>query len=264
MIYRLLGLPCFFVHFILKKCTFHFCDYTSWEKNDNFYFTASAIEGPWSRQGGFAPEGSLTFYSQTTFVLPLIRSGDTIPMFMGDRWSFPHQASAATYVWMPMQVDGEKLYMPEYWECWDIEKMEKTNPIAGGTVIPHNKYKPGNEADWKVDNGQLASNIKGSRLEVPFDGTRVAILGESNVHSGYARIYILDGNRKEVLSALVDFYSKNVNQATRFISPELLKDKYTLVIEVTGISPVWTDKSKARFGSIDSFVTINDVVVFNN
>jgi len=44
-------------------------------------------------------------------------------MFMGDRWSFPHQASAATYVWMPMQADKGKLSIPEYWQAWDIKTL---------------------------------------------------------------------------------------------------------------------------------------------
>ena len=62
---------------------------TSWEKNDNFYFTAPRIEGPWTRRGLFCPEGRLTYNSQTTFVFPFRRGNDTIPLFMGDRWSYP-------------------------------------------------------------------------------------------------------------------------------------------------------------------------------
>ena len=34
---------------------------TSWEKNDNFYFTAPRIEGPWTQQGIFCPKGTLTY-----------------------------------------------------------------------------------------------------------------------------------------------------------------------------------------------------------
>ncbi len=56
---------------------------TSWEKNDNFYFTAPQIEGPWTKQGLFCPEGKLTYNSQSTFVFPLKCGNDTIPMFMG-------------------------------------------------------------------------------------------------------------------------------------------------------------------------------------
>lgn len=235
---------------------------TSWEKNDNFYFTAPAIEGPWTRQGLFAPEGSLTFYSQTTFVFPLIQGSDTIPMFMGDRWSFPHQASAATYVWMPMQVDGEKLSMPEYWPCWDINKMKPVDPASGGTPISRNDFKLTPATEWNTDNRQLASRIKGNKLEVTFKGTQVAIMGESNINSGYARIRILNSNKVEILSTLVDFYSKKTDRGMRFLSPVLPEGQYRLIIEVTGISPVWTDKTKARFGSIDSFITLDNIIIW--
>ena len=58
------------------------------------------------------------------------------------------------------------------------------------------------------------------------------------------------------------FYSKNPSQGIRFISPELADGEYTLIIEVTGISPVWTDKTKTIFGSTDCYVTINEIVYF--
>ena len=72
---------------------------TSWERNDNFYFTSKDIRGPWKRQGNFCPKGSLTYNSQCTFVLPIVNGVDTTFMYMGDRWSYPHQASSATQVW---------------------------------------------------------------------------------------------------------------------------------------------------------------------
>ena len=53
------------------------------------YLTATSLEGPWTFRGNFAPEGSLTWNSQSTFVLPVINKKDTVLMFMGDRWSFP-------------------------------------------------------------------------------------------------------------------------------------------------------------------------------
>ncbi len=235
---------------------------TSWEKNDNFYFTAPKIEGPWTRQGLFAPEGSLTYNSQTTFVLPLVRDNDTIPMFMGDRWSYPHQASAATYVWLPIQVEGTKLSIPEYWECWDLNQAKQVTPLKGATAIPAKQIKPNNSADWKAENNQLTCNTQGSFLEIPFKGTQIAFTGETNSKSGYARVVIINKDQKEVHSSLVDFYSKEPNHAVRFISPRLTEGTYTLKIEVTGISPVWTDKSKARYGSTDCFVTIHKAFHF--
>lgn len=234
---------------------------TSWEKNDNFYFTANSIEGPWTYQGYIAPEGTLTYNSQTTFVLPLIRGNDTIPMFMGDRWSYPHQASAATYVWMPMQVDGEKLSMPEYWEAWDVENIKPVNSLSGRRIIPYSDYRIIPEKAWKNENGQWISNEKNSKLEIPFYGSQIAIKGETNSWSGYARISILNKQKEEIYSSFVDFYSKTADRATRFISPEFAKDDYTLIIEVTGIIPEWFKKNGDRFGSSNCYVTVEDIIL---
>ena len=239
---------------------FLFSNLTSWEKNDNFYFTAPSVKGPWTRQGLFAPEGSLTYNSQTTFVFPLKCGEDTIPMFMGDRWSYPHQASAATYVWMPMQVDGTKLSIPEYWPSWDIDKLKPVNPLRKGKTVDLKKITFSKEADWKVEEGRISSNVKGSTLSIPFTGSCVAVMGETNCHSGYARMNILDKKGEKIYSSLVDFYSKANDHATRFMTPQLAKGEYTLVIEVTGISPTWTDKTKRIYGSDDCFVTITDIV----
>lgn len=223
-----------------------YSDLTSWEKNDNYYFTSPSIEGPWTKQGLFAPEGKLTYNSQTTFVFPLVRDNDTIPMFMGDRWSYPHQASAATYVWMPLQVDGQKISIPEYWECWDIETLKQVEPLKGGISL----------------NKQFISNKKGERLQIPFKGTQVAIKGETNNTSGYARVIISNSKGENLYSSLVDFYTKYTTSGTRYISPVLPEGEYTLTIEVTGISPVWTDKRKNVYGSTDCLVNINDIVYF--
>lgn len=239
---------------------FLFSNLTSWEKNDNFYFTAPSVKGPWTRQGLFAPEGSLTYNSQTTFVFPLKCGEDTIPMFMGDRWSYPHQASAATYVWMPMQVDGTKLSIPEYWPSWDVDKLKPVNPLCKGKTVDLKKITFSKEADWKVEEGRISSNVKGSTLSIPFTGSCVAVMGETNCHSGYARMNILDKKGEKIYSSLVDFYSKANDHATRFITSHLAEGEYTLVIEVTGVAPTWTDKTKRIYGSDDCFVTITDIV----
>ena len=45
-----------------------FSNKTSWERNDNYYFTAHNLHGPWTYQGLFCPKGSLTYNSQCSFV----------------------------------------------------------------------------------------------------------------------------------------------------------------------------------------------------
>lgn len=233
---------------------------TSWEKNDNFYFTAPKIEGPWTKQGLFCPEGTLTYNSQSTFVFPLKRGNDTIPMCMGDRWSYPHQASAATYVWMPMQVNGTKLSIPEYWQCWDFNTLKPVDILRKGKRVSMKNIKPA--VGWTENRGCFVSNAKGSVLAVPFRGTHVAVVGKSDCHSGYARVSVLNAKKDTVYSSLVDFYSKYSEKAIRIMTPEMEKGNYTLLVEVTGIKPVWTDKSKTIYGSDNTFVTIDDIYYF--
>lgn len=233
---------------------------TSWEKNDNFYFTAPKIEGPWTRQGLFCPEGTLTYNSQSTFVFPLKRGNDIVPMFMGDRWSYPHQASAATYVWMPMQVNGTKLSIPEYWQCWDLNTLKPVDILRKGKQVSMKNIKPA--VGWTENRGCFVSNAKGSVLAVSFRGTHVAVVGKSDSHSGYARVSVLNAKKDTVYSSLVDFYSKYSEKAIRIMTPEMEKGNYTLLVEVTGIKPVWTDKSKTIYGSDNTFVTIDDIYYF--
>lgn len=233
---------------------------TSWEKNDNFYFTAPKIEGPWTKRGLFCPEGSLTYNSQSTFVFPLKKGNDIVPMYMGDRWSYPRQASAATYVWMPLQVEGMKLSIPEYWNCWDITTLQPVDVLKGRKEVSYEQIVFGNKAAWKIMDGQLASNVKGSTLSVPFGGKRMAIVGKTTPHGGYARVNILDREGKEVYSSLVDFYSKSDDSGIRFVTPRFPGGEYILQVEVTGFQPVWTDKTKTIYGSDDCYVVVENFV----
>ncbi len=216
---------------------------TSWERNDNYYFTASSIEGPWENQGLFCPPGSLTYNSQCTFVLPLINNGEMIPMYMGDRWSFPYQASAATYVWLPMQTDGTKLFIPEYWQAWDVDYISKAE--SKGVSIAHL---------W-------SSNTPGDKLSLPFNGQRISIIGKSDNQSGYAEVRIKNKEGDVLHTSLVDFYSKTEDLGPRFVSKSYPEGDYILEVEVTGKNPVWFNKKGDRFGSTDCFINVSEFVV---
>ena len=250
---------------MLKKNGIYYLLYsnlTSWERNDNYYYTAPAIEGPWTRQGVFTPEGSLTYNSQCSFVFPIVNGNDTVHLYMGDRWSFPKQSDAATQVWLPIQTNNEKMSIPAYWEAWDFKTMQKANPLDGGRTLKKSEIKRFKESAWELKNGVLASNIEGSHLEVSFNGNRVAVIGESNNSGGYAKISIFNPDGKVVHSSLVDFYSKVPNQAVRFMSPRLSQGDYTLKVEVTGIIPEWFQKNGTRFGSSNCYVTVSGFIVF--
>ncbi|NCB69069.1 MAG: glycosyl hydrolase family 43 [Bacteroidia bacterium] len=231
---------------------------TSWEKNDNMYFTATSLEGPWTYRGLFAPEGSLTWNSQTSFVLPIIHKKDTMWMFMGDRWSFPKQGSAATYVWQPVRFRGET-FLPEYIESWkpttdksgfrELKQREKS--LLGK---PFEKY-----GNWQTKPLQLMSDEKNAYLRLRFTGTRVGVRALTNNISGYAEITISDKNNNEILKTIVDCYSKKETVSQVFVSPALKHGEYVVQIQVLAEHPVWTDKSKTIFGSTNNFVIIKDV-----
>lgn len=218
---------------------------TSWERNDNFYFTAKSIEGPWTRQGLFCPENTLTYNSQCTFVLPLIHDNDTTYMYMGDRWSYPHQESCATQVWLPLTVEEERLSIPEYWQAW--------NPSAVEPIDLGNRGES-NFLHWR-------SNIKGDSCTFTFKGTQALISGHTDVHGGYARIRLCDSKGSEILNTLMDCYSLQPSDGIRYATPLLPKGQYTLTMIVEGDQPVWFNKAGHRYGSDDFYVDVESVIV---
>jgi hypothetical protein len=220
-----------------------FSNKTSWERNDNYYLSAPGITGPWTHRGPLAPAGSLTYNSQCTFVLDLRIDGAVVHMYMGDRWSFPRQGSAATYVWQPLTVDGDTLTLGPYQPSW--------SPLTGTPADP-----PGRAAPLP-----FRSNRAGHAAETEFTGRRVAVVGDSDEQGGYGRVEILDGERGQVLhSLLVDFYSKVPDHGLRYVSPALPAGQKVVRVTATGTFPEWFDKARHRYGALDTFVTTTDII----
>ena len=212
---------------------------TSWERNDNYYFSASSVRGPWKKRGLFCPEGTLTHNSQSTFVFPLEVEGDTIPMYMGDRWSYPHQASAATYVWQPIVVERDSISIPEFWPAWNAK-----------TASPVSFPSKRKVHDWKSDK-------KGDTLRIPFYGRSIKLFGHTDVDGGYALVRLKDKSGKTLHSSYVDFYSKVPDEGIRFVSRDYPQDNYVLEVEVSGEHPVWSNKRGDRFGSTGYTVSVS-------
>jgi len=232
---------------------------TSWERNDNFYLTATSLEDPWIMKGTFAPVGTLTWNSQCSFVLPVTNGKDTLFMYMGDRWSFPKQGSAATHVWQPITVKGDSMSIPNFMESWH------TNPANAKWDAVELKRKSikateqHTQGNWEIKNGVKTSGAKGSVATYTFSGRQAGIKAVSNNTSGYARLIIKNSKNKKVINTIVDFYSKYEYSSLKFLSPLMEKDQYTLSIEVMGEHGVWTDKRKNIFGSTGNYIRIEDV-----
>jgi hypothetical protein len=240
-------------------------DLTSWEKNDNYYFTATSLKGPWTHRGFFAPVGSLTWNSQTTFVLPIEGSKETTYLFMGDRWSFPKQASAATYVWQPLTVSGLSLSIPNYQEAWQINTSTGVaSPVTVGNKIIQNSNKQlvTYTGKWQQDTlGVMSSDEKDDFFSVNFTGRQIGFYGPDRPNGGYARVTLRNSKGKIVLSSIIDTYCKYPVSTLRFLSPVLPKDNYNLSVSVMGERPTWSDKRKSDYGSTGNFVSLDKIVI---
>jgi hypothetical protein len=92
---------------------------TGWNTNDNEYTTSTSLAKGWASWKLFAPKGSRTFNSQTTFVLPVPGSQGTTYMFMGDRWK-PASLGTSPYIWLPLAVRGTSVSLAWH-DRWFID-----------------------------------------------------------------------------------------------------------------------------------------------
>ena len=243
---------------------------TSWERNDNYYYTSNSINGPWISRGLIAPEGSLTWNSQSTFVLPIVGTKTTTYMFMGDRWSFPKQASSATYVWQPLLISGTSLSMPTYQEAWQINTVTGiTSSIkTSDTTIENTDKRIQYAGNWKhINNGDAVSESKSDEKDasfsIQFNGQQVALYSYVGVENGYAKMVLSNKKGKVIITSLIDMYSKSSLSTPVFRSPILKKDDYKLTVYVTGERSNWSDKRKSNYGSTGNFVSLDKIRVKN-
>jgi hypothetical protein len=99
---------------------YFFCSHQSgWSPNDNEFMTATSLSGTWSSLADFAPSGTNTYSSQTTYVLPVSGTGGTTYIYMGDRWVSSNLATS-TYIWLPLTISGTTASLPMWYNRWLI------------------------------------------------------------------------------------------------------------------------------------------------
>jgi hypothetical protein len=93
-------------------------DCTGWAPNAARSASADNIWGPWTELGNpcVGENSELTFYSQSTFVLP-IQDKENAFIFMADRWN-PENAIDGRYVWLPLQIENDRPII-KWKEAWD-------------------------------------------------------------------------------------------------------------------------------------------------
>ncbi|MFD1768782.1 family 43 glycosylhydrolase [Sphingobacterium suaedae] len=238
---------------------------TSWERNDNHYHTATSIRGPWIKKGYFAPAGTLTWNSQCSFIFQIDGTDETTYMYMGDRWSFPKQNSAATYVWQPLQVGEAELSIPTFADGWTIDlKTGKTSAAQNSFQTYAINELPDTHFNgmWKNDTLFVrGSSQKDDYFSFAFTGRRVSLFGFSRPDGGYAEVSIVDRKGTIVNRAVIDMYCLYANAGLKFVSPWLTKGDYTLIVRVLGQRGNWSDKRRNNYGSIGYVVSLEKVLV---
>lgn len=195
---------------------------------------------------------------------------------MGDRWSYPRQNSAATYVWQPLVVNGTSLSMPSFYEAWTIDASKGTWAAApaSGTAIDDKITGSGlsqldYNGSWTHTSGggfgdsESRAATSGDTVSIRFVGTRIKLYGVAATDSGYATVSITDEQGASVVSGTVDFYSKYRDAANtlKYVSPQLANGTYSLKLTVVGDHGTWSDKAGTVFGSTGNYVSIDRVVI---
>ena len=98
-------------------------DCTGWKPNAARSAIADNIFGPWKELGNpcIGQDSSLTFQSQSTFILPIQGKKDAF-IFMADRWT-PENAIDGKYIWLPIKFDNERILL-EWKDEWNLSAFE--------------------------------------------------------------------------------------------------------------------------------------------
>ena len=186
----------------------------------------------------FCPEGSLTYNSQCSFVFEYQGEQGKVPVYMGDRWSYPRQASAATLVLLPLEIAGRTMRISQYRPVWSPDTLETY----------------GMEAE---NSARFCSNVKGESIRIDFEGTQIALFGSADSHGGYGDLEIADEKGRCVHKTSLDFYSGVLDEGLRYLSPVLTAGKYRVKLTVSGANSVCVTKNGTRYGSDDCYVYIS-------
>jgi hypothetical protein len=109
-------------HAIIKSGGYYFWTMswcTGWEFNDNHYFYATSLAGPWVAGGNIAVTSTHTYESQVGFALTLQGSSQTSFFYMGDRWSTSNYGMSRI-VMLPITVSGKSLSV-KWIDQWNVD-----------------------------------------------------------------------------------------------------------------------------------------------
>jgi hypothetical protein len=93
---------------------------TGWDPNAAMYAVADSIMGEWQIKNNpcVGKDSDKTFYSQSTYILPVQGKKDT-HIFMADRWNKTNLPDSR-YIWLPLIFENDKPIIKWYdqWKLW--------------------------------------------------------------------------------------------------------------------------------------------------
>jgi hypothetical protein len=117
---------------------------TGWGTNDNVYATATSPSGPWSAFTNFAPAGTRTYDSQTSFLLPISGSAGTNYVYIGDRWNSGDLYSSLQ-VWLPITLTSSGTAALSWYPSWGLDT------TTGSITLPTYHRLTGNQSGRCLD-----------------------------------------------------------------------------------------------------------------
>ncbi|TFK30708.1 galactan 1,3-beta-galactosidase [Coprinopsis marcescibilis] len=102
---------------------------TGWDPNPNKVLTATSLSGPWSGESDIAPPSTRTYFSQSTFIIPISQN---FAVYMGDRWR-PTQLGGSRYVWYPLVWNGTSPARIVPSDVWSLNVAAGTYTADSGT-----------------------------------------------------------------------------------------------------------------------------------
>src|SRR4029079_13971283 len=89
---------------------------TGWDPNQGQYFSAPAIDGPWTSLTNIG--NNTTYDTQSAYVIPVQGSQATTYIYAGDRWQDPDLVGSK-YIWLPLKMSGTSLSL-DYYAEWQL------------------------------------------------------------------------------------------------------------------------------------------------
>jgi hypothetical protein len=223
---------------------------TYWHANDNSYSTSSSLTGAWAAHGTFCPQGSLTWQSQSTAVVPVTGSSGTTYVYVGDRWT-NGDLPASTLVIQPLTLSGATESISTYHPAWrlNVDAGTWSDVSAVGTSVNDDALSTdplrfNYDAGWTrstlsgcFDNDVHASATTGATASLAFTGTQVLLYSAYDESSGILGVTLETNDGTPIgpeVRISLRYDAPAAGNYLVYASPVQPKGSYLLKVRVTG------------------------------